>query len=127
MQLARYREMNTLYCLANTALGKFIIYILFTKMSFLIPAKRLRETDTLIAFHHPKPSYSVHILLIPKLDLPNFQALDANDPRFMADLIKTAQSLVEEFGLAEKGYRLIVNGGEYQDFPHLHFHLISDL
>jgi hypothetical protein len=29
--------------------------------------------------------------------------------------------------LAEGGYRLIVNGGKYQDFPYLHFHLISDL
>lgn len=119
--------MNTFYRLANTALGKFIIRILFTKMSFLIPTKRLRETDTLIAFQHPKPSYPVHILLMPKLDLPNFQSLDANDPAFMTDLVKTTQSLVDEFGLAEKGYRLIVNGGEYQDFPHLHFHLISDL
>ena len=118
--------MNYLYALINTTLGKFIIRILFTKMSFLIPAKRLRETETLLAFHHPKPSYPVHILLMPKLDLPNFQAIDNNDPAFMIDLVKTTQSLVDEFGLAEKGYRLIVNGGEYQDFPHLHFHLISE-
>ncbi len=91
----------------------------------MLPVKRLRETDTLIAFEHPKPGYPVHILLMPKLELPNFRALDANDPVFMADLVSTAQSLVDEFGLADKGYRLIVNGGEYQDFPHLHFHLIS--
>ena len=118
--------MQTLYHLANTRPGKFIIRILFTKMSFLIPAKRLRETDTLIAFHHPKPNYPVHILQMPKLDLPNFQALNGSDSAFMTDLVKTAQSLVEEFELTEKGYRLIVNGGKYQDFPHLHFHLISE-
>ncbi len=117
--------MQLLYRLANTVLGKFIIRILFTKASFMIPVNRLRETETLLAFHHPKPSYPVHILLMPKLELPNFMALEANDPAFMADVVKTAQSLVEEFGLAEKGYRLIVNGGEYQDFPHLHFHLVS--
>ena len=119
--------MHTLYRIANTALGKFIIRILFAKASFMLPVKRLRETDTLIAFHHPKPNYPVHILLMPKSNLPNFQTLDANDSAFMADLVKTAQSLVDEFGLAEKGYRLIVNGGAYQDFPHLHFHLISDM
>jgi diadenosine tetraphosphate (Ap4A) HIT family hydrolase len=34
------------------------------------------------------------------------------------------QNLVKDLDL--KAYRLIVNGGEYQDFPHLHFHLISD-
>ena len=118
--------MKYFYSFANTTLGKFIIRILFTTMSFLIPVKRLRETETLLAFQHPKPSYPVHILLMPKLDIPNFQALDADNPAFMADVVKTAQSLVEEFGLAEKGYRLIVNGGEYQDFPHLHFHLVSE-
>ena len=118
--------MNYLYHLANTTLGKFIVRILFTKMSFLIPTKRLRETETLFAFHHPKPSYPVHILLMPKSETDSFQSLDATNITFMADLVSIAQSLVEEFGLAEKGYRLIVNGGEYQEFPHFHFHLISE-
>lgn len=115
-----------IYRLANSAFGKFIIpWILFSKMSFLIPAKRLRETATLIAFRHSKVSHPVHILLIPKADIPNFWALDANDPVFLANLVEATQSLVDEFALAERGYRLIVNGGEYQDFPHLHFHLVS--
>ena len=118
-------QMNTLFLLTNTFLGRFLIRILFSKMSFLIPTKRLRETDTLLAFYHPKPSYPVHILLMPKAEMDSFQALDTGDSAFMADLVSTAQSLVKELGLAEKGYRLIVNGGEYQDFPHLHFHLIS--
>jgi diadenosine tetraphosphate (Ap4A) HIT family hydrolase len=38
--------------------------------------------------------------------------------------VVATQSLVAEHQLA--GYRMIVNGGEYQEFPHLHFHLISD-
>lgn len=118
--------MKYLYALANTPFGKFIIQIIFSKMSFLIPAKRLRETKHLLAFYHPKPSYPVHILLMPKLNLPDFQSLDANS-RFMIDLIEITQSLIKELGLADQGYRLIVNGGKYQDFPHLHFHLISDV
>lgn len=95
-------------------------------MSFVIPVKRLRETKTLLAFHHPQPSYPLHILLVPKrpfstlLDLP----LEATD--FMADFFATVQSLVREFDLEQSGYRLITNGGVYQDVPHLHFHLVSD-
>ena len=92
----------------------------------MIPFKRLRETDTLLAFYHPKPDYPVHILLMPKSETDSFQSLDVSNTAFMADLVSTVQSLVEELDLAEKGYRLIVNGGEYQDFPHLHFHLISE-
>ena len=49
------------------------------------------------------------------LPIPSWPRLDCGD----------AQSLVQEYDLG--AYRLIVNGGEYQDFPHLHFHLISDL
>jgi diadenosine tetraphosphate (Ap4A) HIT family hydrolase len=45
------------------------------------------------------------------------------DAAFLADVLAAAQSLVVEYQLG--AYRLIVNGGEYQDFPYLHFHLVS--
>ena len=94
-------------------------------MSFVIPVKRLRETDTLLVFHHPKPSYSFHVLLLPKKAVATFKELDAKDVSFLSDLYSIVQSLVDEFQLP--AYRLIVNGGEYQDFPQLHFHLVSDV
>ena len=93
-------------------------------MSFAIPAKRLRETDTLLAFYHPKPSYPFHVVLVPKEAIPNLMELDPIESAFLSDLFTTVQSIVTEFHLP--AYRLIVNGGEYQDFPHLHFHLVSD-
>ena len=94
-------------------------------MSFAIPINRLRETDTLIAFYHPKPAYPFHILLVPKKAIATFKELDTKDVSFLTDLYSTVQGLVEEFHLT--AYRLIVNGGEYQDFPQLHFHLISEV
>lgn len=97
----------------------------FTHMSFAIPVKRLRETDALLAFHHPKPDYPFHVILVPKKEIPSLKDLDPNDSAFLRDLVSTVQSLVDEFHLP--AYRLIVNGGEYQDFPHLHFHLISNV
>lgn len=93
-------------------------------MSFAIPVKRLRETDTLMAFRHPKPSYPFHVLIVPKKAITSLMELDSSDAGFLADLYSTAQSLVEEFKLP--AYRLIVNGGEFQDVPQLHFHLISE-
>ena len=97
---------------------------IFTYMSFLIPVARLRETSNLIAFHHPSPSYKFHVLIVPKREVASLAQLDPADTVFFTDLYSTVQSLVDEFHL--QAYRLIVNGGEYQDFPHLHFHLISD-
>ena len=92
-------------------------------MSFAIPVKRLRET--LMASHHPKPSYPLHVLLVPKRAVKTLMEFDSSDSAFLSDLFSTVQSLVEEFHLT--AYRLIVNGGEYQDFPQLHFHLMSEV
>jgi histidine triad (HIT) family protein len=115
--------MNLAYRLVNTRAGRILTGWIFAHMSFLIPAKRLRETDTLLAFHHPQPSHPFHVLLVPKKDLRSFAELEPADP-FLRDLVACVQSIVTEYHLS--AYRLIVNGGEYQDFPHLHFHLVSD-
>lgn len=92
-------------------------------MSFALPLQRLRETETLLAFYHPKPSYEFHVLLVPKKAVVSLKEFDSRDAAFLSDLYSTVQSLVEEFQLS--AYRLVVNGGDYQDFPQLHFHLIS--
>ena len=98
---------------------------IFAHMSFVIPVERLRETKTLMAFHHPKPSYAFHVLLVPKKSVSSLKEFDSSDTTFLSDLYATVQSLIDEFHLV--AYRLIVNGGEYQDFPQLHFHLVSNL
>ena len=94
-------------------------------MSFAIPVKRLHETETLMAFHHPKPSYPFHVLLVPKKAVTSLKEFDPTDTAFLTDLYSTVQTLVKEFQLP--AYRLIVNGGEVQDFPQLHFHLVSSV
>ena len=93
-------------------------------MSFAIPVKRLCEADTLMAFYHPKPDYPFHVFFVPKKAVPKLMDFDASDSAFLTDLLSTVQSLVNEFHLP--AYRLMVNGGEYQNFPQSHFHLISD-
>jgi len=92
-------------------------------MDFLLPVERLRETPHLLAFHHPRPAYAFHVVIVPRKEVASFADLDPADP-FLADLVTVTQSLVAEFHLP--AYRLVVNGGEYQDFPYLHFHLISE-
>ena len=102
-----------------------IIGWIFEHMSFAIPVQRLRETETLMALYHPKPAYKFHVLLVPKKAVASLKDFDSHDSVFLADLYSAVQSLVDEFHLS--AYRLIVNGGEFQDFPQLHFHLISDI
>jgi histidine triad (HIT) family protein len=101
------------------------IGLIFAHMSFAIPVKRLRETDTLMAFYHPKPAYPFHVLLVPKKAVTSLIDLNPADTAFLLDVYSTVQSLIADFQLP--AYRLIVNGGEYQHFPQLHFHLVSDV
>ena len=98
---------------------------MFAHMSFALPVKRLHETNTLMAFYHPRPSYPFHVLLVPKKAVPSLKEFDTTDALFLADLYSTVLTIVNEFQLP--AYRLIVNGGEFQDFPQLHFHLISNI
>jgi histidine triad (HIT) family protein len=111
------------FILRNRWIARWMRWM-FAHMSFAIPVKRLHETDTLMAFYHPKPAYPFHVLIVPKKVVASLTELDPADTAFLTDLYSTVQSLVEEFKLP--AYRLIVNGGEFQDFPQLHFHLISD-
>jgi histidine triad (HIT) family protein len=109
--------------LLNIPLGGCLVGWILAHMSFVIPVKRLRETDTLLAFHHPQPSHPFHVLLVPKKELRSIADLGPADP-FLADLVPCVQSIAAEYQLP--AYRLIVNAGEYQEFPHLHFHLVSE-
>lgn len=113
--------------LLRSPLVAYLVRLFFAHMSFLLPVKRLRETASLLAFPHPQPAYPLHILLVPKRAIPNLAALTPADAGFTADLFSTVASLVVEFNLEQHGYRLIANGGSYQDVPQLHFHLISHL
>ena len=111
--------------LARTLLiGRFLAWML-THMTFAIPVHTLKETPTLVAFYHPAPSYPVHIVLLPRRHIASLLDLGPQDTPFLADLAACVKDLIEQLGLEPSGYRLIANGGAYQDFPRLHFHLVS--
>ena len=95
-------------------------------MTAFMPVNKLYETELVVAFYHPKPSHNIHILIVPKQAIENFLALSPDHKPVIQDVIATAQHLVRELQLTEKGYRLVVNGGPYQDVQQLHYHLISD-
>lgn len=115
-----------LYSIAKTWIGGIILHWIFAYFSFAIPGEKLIETDKLVAFHHPSPSYPLHILIVPKSKLRSVLELPSNDGSFESGLFKAVNDLVRKFNLEDFGYRLIVNGGSAQDVAHLHFHLVSD-
>ena len=88
-------------------------------------AEFVHKGEAVVAFKDIRPQAPVHILIVPKKAIADMTALSVAERDFMVDLFATVQSLVSEMNLEETGYRLICNGGPYQDVPQLHFHLVS--
>ena len=116
---------KSLQAVIHLRLVRIIFFWCLNNMSELLPVNVISEMPSLICFYHPRPAYPVHILLVPKKDIRDLSKLNPMQDEFLADMFSTVRTLIEELDLEKKGYRLIVNGGEYQEFPQLHFHLVS--
>ena len=112
--------------LARTRIGGRLIIWILRQMGSVLPFPRLHETPNLLAFFHPNPSYAFHALIVPRRYIASLNEIEATDSPFLRDVFITAQRLADEYHLEQNGYQLVVNGGKYQEFPWLHFHLISD-
>ncbi len=116
---------NFLLYLARSSIGASIIGWIFAHAHFLLPVKRIHETDTLLVFWHPQPGYPVHILIVPKRAIPNLMALHDRDLPFLREALQTAHMLAAEHCPPDGRHYLILNGGRYQEVPQLHFHFIA--
>jgi histidine triad (HIT) family protein len=92
-----------------------------------IPATKIHEDEHTIAFTDIQPQAPVHILVIPKEHISAVHEYTPGNFDALTKVFETVKAVVEENGLAEKGYRLVVNFGEKagQSVPHLHVHILS--
>jgi histidine triad (HIT) family protein len=92
-----------------------------------IPAKKVLETDTVLAFHDINPAAPVHVLLIPKKHIPTMNDVTAEDASVIGELALAAQQVAEQLGVKDRGYRLVNNCNEEggQVVYHLHVHLLG--
>jgi histidine triad (HIT) family protein len=112
-----------LFWLSRTRPLGWLVRAAFAYLSMLLPVRRVAETATLIAFEHPVPSWSPHVLLVPKRSLASFVQIQASDARLVGDIVRLAFSIAARRKLYTHGFALLVNGGAYQDVRQLHFHL----
>ena len=114
-----------LFDLGKTPIGDLIVGFAFGKFSKLLPVKRLRETNKVIAFWHPKPFWEKHVLIVPKKSIKSLTSISDKDLRYINEAIIVAKELVRELGWEIDGYTFSVNGGKRQEVNQLHFHLSS--
>ena len=84
---------------------------------------KVLEDDRVLAYHHTRAFWPVHIVVIPKTHVSSLLTID--DSELLIELIgvvkQVAAKVVEEHGAA----RVLTNLGDYQDSKHLHFHVLS--
>ncbi|MFA6081815.1 MAG: HIT domain-containing protein [Patescibacteria group bacterium] len=83
----------------------------------------IKETDMVLAFFHTKPSWAFHVVIVPKTHISNITEL--KDLAIIEEIFKIAQEIINNNNLKAINYRIITNGGGFQDSKHLHFHLVS--
>jgi histidine triad (HIT) family protein len=91
-----------------------------------LPCEKVFENERILAIKDRYPAAPVHILIMPKKEIANLQALQPEDMPLISEIILVAQKLAEEFDIVD-GYRFLTNSGEEagQTIFHLHFHLIG--
>ncbi len=87
----------------------------------------LFEDDDVLAFKDINPQAPTHILIVPQKHISTINDLQQEDEALTGKIILTAQSLVKQENIDEKGYRLVLNcnsdGG--QEVYHIHLHLLG--
>ncbi|MDU7693068.1 MAG: histidine triad nucleotide-binding protein [Helicobacter sp.] len=89
-----------------------------------IPCKKVLENEHFLCFHDIAPQAKVHVLVISKRSLRDFNACDGE---LLAHLPSFVHQVVEILGIKESGYKLLTNTGidGGQEVPHLHFHILG--
>lgn len=92
-----------------------------------IPAAIVYEDELCVAFRDIAPAAPVHVLLVPRKPIPDIAAATAEDADLLAHLMLKVGDIARAEGLAEGGFRTVMNTGEQagQTVPHLHIHIIG--
>ncbi len=92
-----------------------------------IPADVVRQDERLVAFRDIAPQAPVHVLVIPRQHVSSLDAADGDHAELLGELLLAAREIARDEGIAEGGYRCVVNTGDDggQSVHHLHVHLLG--
>lgn len=92
-----------------------------------VPADVVRADERVLAFRDIDPQAPTHVLLVPRDHHADLAELVAADPDALLALHRAAAAVAADAGVAESGWRLVVNSGPAagQSVPHVHAHLLG--
>jgi len=92
-----------------------------------IPAEIVHEDDQCVAIRDINPRAPVHLLVIPKALIPRIAEARSDQAALLGHLLLTAAAVAKLEGLADTGYRIVINTGRDggETVPHLHVHVLG--
>jgi histidine triad (HIT) family protein len=92
-----------------------------------VPAEVVRTTERTVAFRDVNPTAPTHVLVVPRDHVAHAGEVTGEHGALVAELLTTASAVAADEGIAEGGYRLVLNVGDDagNTVPHLHLHVIG--
>ncbi len=92
-----------------------------------IPADIVYKDDEVVAFRDINPQAPTHLLVIPRKPIPTLDAAQPEDAELLGRLLLVAAQVAREAGIAEQGYRTVINcnAAAGQTVYHLHVHVLG--
>lgn len=92
-----------------------------------VPATIVATSPDAIAFEDIAPGAPVHVLVVPRTHLPGVDAIGPENAAVLGAVVDLANEVARDKGVAERGYRLVMNVGPDagQTVPHLHVHVVG--
>ena len=87
------------------------------------PVVKVAETENVLAFHHTRPFYPVHVVVIPKRHVASLLAMEKADDGLLSELIQVVRQVAAGIVSEHGACRVLTNLGDYQDSKHLHWHV----
>ncbi len=92
-----------------------------------LPADIVYEDDEVMAFRDISPQAPVHVLVVPKTEITTVNEIKPEQAVLIGKMVLAAQKIAADEGIAEDGYRLVINCNRHgcQEVFHLHLHLLG--
>ncbi len=92
-----------------------------------IPGTFVYQDEHMVAIRDINPAAPTHVLVIPRKPIPSLAQLEEEDAELAGRLLLAVRRIAEQEGLAERGYRVVINTGDEggQTVPHLHVHIMG--
>jgi len=87
------------------------------------PVRVVAETDRVLAFHHTRPFWPVHIVVVPKQHVPSLVDLGEGTESLLHEVLAVVRRVAGRGNREHGACRVLTNLGRYQDSKHLHFHV----